>query len=173
VPGTAFVIRRSPALLVSSQQARKSSMSTGTSPDQVLAILQSARNRLEYLSPNDWSLILDKSKRLNFKKGEVLVQQAKQVKTVYLLVKGRAKVEVSKMKIAEVGPGEICGEMAFLENSLSSASVIASEDVEAAAIDWSALAALFELFPHLGSRFYRSIAVSLSRRLREQIDPRA
>jgi hypothetical protein len=28
---------------------------------------------------------------------------------------------------------------------------------------------LFELFPHLASRFYRSVAVNLSRRLREQI----
>jgi hypothetical protein len=28
---------------------------------------------------------------------------------------------------------------------------------------------LFELYPHLASRFYRSLAVILSRRLREQI----
>jgi CRP-like cAMP-binding protein len=148
-------------------------MSTVTTSEQILSVLQRSRNRLEHLTPNDWSLILDKSKRVSFKKGEILVQQAKQVKTVYLLVKGRAKVEVSKMKVAEVGPGEICGEMAFLENSLASATVIVTEDVEAAAIDWSALSQLFELFPHLGSRFYRSIAVSLSRRLREQLDPRA
>jgi CRP-like cAMP-binding protein len=148
-------------------------MSTVTSSEQILSVLQRSKNRLEHLTPNDWSLILDKSKRVSFKKGEILVQQAKQVKTVYLLVKGQAKVEVSKMKVAEVGPGEICGEMAFLENSLASATVIVTEDVEAAAIEWSALSQLFELFPHLGSRFYRSIAVSLSRRLREQLDPRA
>lgn len=147
-------------------------MSTGPGLDQVLSVLQGARNRLEYLTPNDWSLILDKSKRISFKRGDVLVPQRKQIKTIYLLVKGRVKVEVSKMKVAEVGPGEICGEMAFLENSVSSATVIAAEDIEAAAIEWSALTALFELFPHMGSRFYRSIAVSLSRRLREQIDPR-
>jgi CRP-like cAMP-binding protein len=147
-------------------------MSTGIVLDQVLSILQGARNRLEYLTANDWSLILDKSKRVSFKRGETLVHQSKQIKTVYLLVKGRARVEVSRMKVAEVGPGEICGEMAFLENSLASATVVAAEDLDATAIEWSALTALFELFPHMGSRFYRSIAVSLSRRLREQIDPR-
>src|SRR3954451_12540915 len=147
-------------------------MSTSPTSDQVMSILQGSRNRLEYLTPNDWSLILDKSKRLTFKRGEILIQQAKQVKTVYLLVKGSAKVEVSKMKVAEVGPGEICGEMAFLENSKPSATVIATDDVEAAAIEWSALSELFQLFPHMGSRFYRSIAISLSRRLREQIGPR-
>lgn len=147
-------------------------MSTGTGSDNLIPILQAARNRLEYLTPNDWSLILDKSKRMTFKKGESIVQQAKQVKTLFLLLKGHAKVEVSKMKIADVGPGEVCGEMAFLENSQPSATVSATEDVEAAAIEWSALGELFQLFPHMGSRFYRSIAVSLSRRLREQIDPR-
>ena len=62
--------------------------------------------------------------------------------------------------------------MAFLENSKPSATVIATDDVEAAAIEWSALSELFQLFPHMGSRFYRSIAISLSRRLREQIGPR-
>ena len=77
------------------------------------------------------------------------------------------------MKVAEVGPGEICGEMAFLENSKPAQLVIATDDVEAAAIEWSALSELFQLFPHMGSRFYRSIAISLSRRLREQIGPTA
>src|ERR1700733_13739636 len=110
-------------------------MSTGTGVDQVLSILQTARNRLEHLTPDDWSLILDKSKRLSFRKGEALIQQGKQGKTVYLITRGRAKVEVSKMKVAEIGPGEICGEMAFLEKSLASASVTAAEDVDAAAIE--------------------------------------
>jgi CRP-like cAMP-binding protein len=59
--------------------------------------------------------------------------------------------------------------MAFLENGAASATVSATEDSEACAIEWKALWDLFELFPHLGSRFYRSLAVSLSRRLREQI----
>ena len=62
-----------------------------------------------------------------------------------------------------------CGEMAFLEAGVASASVVAVEDVEAYSIEWSALKDLFELFPHLGSRFYRSLAVGLSRRLREQL----
>jgi hypothetical protein len=41
--------------------------------------------------------------------------------------------------------------------------------VEAYALAWQDLMDLFELFPHLASRFYRSLAVNLSRRLREQI----
>ena len=91
------------------------------------------------------------------------------MKTVYVLVRGRAKIESSKAVIAHIGPGQVCGEMAFLENGAASATVTAEDDGEACAIEWKALSDLFELFPHLGSRFYRSLAVNLSRRLREQI----
>ena len=46
---------------------------------------------------------------------------------------------------------------------------MAKEDVETYFLDRATLQSLFELFPHLGSRFYRSLASSLSRRLREVI----
>ena len=138
--------------------------------EQILSILQTAENRLEYLTPNDWALIVDRSALVSFKKQDALIQKDKQSRTVYLLVKGSAKIEADfRARIAEIGPGQICGEMAFLENGVASASVTAQESVEACAIEWSALNDLFELFPHLASRFYRSLAVSLSRRLRDQI----
>jgi CRP-like cAMP-binding protein len=137
--------------------------------EELLSILQTASNRLEYLTPNDWALIVDRARRTPFHKGDVLIQQGKQTKTVYVLVRGRAKVDSSKAVIAHIGPGQVCGEMAFLENGAASATVTAEDDGEACAIEWKALSDLFELFPHLGSRFYRSLAVNLSRRLREQI----
>ena len=140
-----------------------------TNQQELLSVLQTASNRLEYLTPNDWTLIVDRAKRTPFRRGDVLLQQGKQVKTVYLMVHGTAKIESSKAVIAHIGPGQVCGEMAFLENGAASATVTATEDGEACAIEWKALSDLFELFPHLGSRFYRSLAVSLSRRLREQI----
>jgi hypothetical protein len=49
--------------------------------------------------------------------------------------------------------------------------VVARESVEAFYLDRPTVQSLFELFPHLGSRFYRSLASSLSRRLRELISP--
>jgi CRP-like cAMP-binding protein len=47
--------------------------------------------------------------------------------------------------------------------------VVANDAVEAYFIDRPTLQSLFELFPHLGSRFYQSLAGILSRRLREVI----
>ena len=136
--------------------------------EELLSVLRTAKNRLEYLTPNDWVLIVDRAKRTAFQKGAVLINAGQQNKTVYLLVKGTARVESSgKAFIAQLQPGEVCGEMAFLENGVASASVTAAEALEVCAIDWSSLLDLFELYPHLGSRFYRSLAVNLSRRMRE------
>jgi extracellular factor (EF) 3-hydroxypalmitic acid methyl ester biosynthesis protein len=138
--------------------------------EEILSILQTSKNRLEYLTQNDWTLIVDRAKRSTFRKNDILIDQGKQAKTVYLLVRGTARVEApSKAVVAHIDPGQVCGEMAFLENSVASATVTADEDLEVCAVEWAALLDLFELFPHLGSRFYRSLAVSLSRRLRDQI----
>jgi len=141
--------------------------------EELLSILRTAKNRLEYLTQNDWQLIVDRAERTLFKKGDVLLQAGKQNKTVYLLVKGTARVEAgSKAFIAQLEAGEVCGEMAFLENGVASASVVASDALEVCAIEWTALSDLFELYPHLGSRFYRSLAVNLSRRMRDLLGAR-
>ena len=137
---------------------------------ELLSVLRSAKNRLEYLTQNDWMLIVDRTKRAVLRKDDVLIHPGKQDKTVYLLVKGKAKVEgANKVLIAQIEPGEICGEMAFLESGAASATVTATSDLEVCAIEWSTLHDLFELYPHLGSRFYRSVALNLSRRLRDLI----
>ena len=136
---------------------------------QLLSMLQTAKNRLEYLTPNDWTLIIDRAKQLTFKKNETLVRQGNQSKIVYVIATGKVNITVSGARLAQLGPGQVCGDMAFLENTLASATALAEEEVEAYALPWQDLMDLFELFPHLASRFYRSLAVNLSRRLREQI----
>jgi len=143
---------------------------TGRAQEQVVSILQTAPNRLEYLTPNDWALLVDRAKQVTFQKDEILIQKGRQTRMVYLLVKGTARIEGDfKARIAQIGPGQISGEMAFLENDVASATVTAEEELKAYALEWSALKDLFELFPHLASRFYRSLAVTLARRLRDQI----
>jgi CRP-like cAMP-binding protein len=137
---------------------------------EFLAVLQAARNRLEYVTPNDWTLILDKATRRSFAQGEQLIQVNKQNPNIIFVAKGSASIVSSRgWQIASVCAGEILGEMAFLEGTKPSATVVAEEAVEAYSISWSAMHELFNLYPHLGSRFFRSVAVSLSRRLRQQI----
>ncbi len=144
-------------------------MSIRPGQDHLLASVQTAKNRLQYLSHNDWMLLVDRAKQATFKKGDVLIQHGSQARILYVIALGKVNVSILGAPLAQIGPGEICGEMAFLEDGRPSATATADDEVQAFAIEWEKLTELFELFPHLGSRFYRSLAVNLSRRLREQI----
>jgi CRP-like cAMP-binding protein len=74
----------------------------------------------------------------------------------------------SRSMLATLGPYDICGEMAFLEQGKATAAVIASEEhVEVDEVEARELRALLVAFPGLASRFYLSLAVILAQRLRE------
>lgn len=139
---------------------------------QEISVLSSSKEGLFYLTANDWALVSDKASRVHFKKGDVLIRRGEAADGVYLLLKGTARVQISSQPaVRAIGPGGICGEMSFLEETAASASVVAEGEIEAYHLDRPTLQSLFELFPHFGSRFYRSMATNLSRRLRELIGP--
>jgi CRP-like cAMP-binding protein len=139
---------------------------------QDVSLLSSAKNGLVYLTPNDWALIVDKAVRMHFKSGEALVQKGRRSHGLYLVLTGNALVQIPTHGGSfGVGAGEICGEISFLDELPATANVVAKEPVEAYYLDRPTLQSLFELFPHLGSRFYHSLAAILSRRLRELIGP--
>ena len=142
------------------------------SHEQDLSVLSSNKNGLVYLTANDWALVADKAARLQFKAGEHLVQRGRRTHGVYLLLKGTVSVDILPVTSRRIGPGEACGEISFLDELPATANVVADEAVEAFYLDRPTLQSLFELFPHLGSRFYHSLAATLSRRLREMIGAR-
>jgi len=141
---------------------------------QDVSVLSSAKQGLIFLTANDWALIADKATRIGFKPGDSIVQRDKRTNGLYLLVKGSAKVHIPSLATTRViGPGEVCGEVSFLDDLPATANVTANDPVEVYYLDRPTLQSLFELFPHLGSRFYRSMACGLARRLREVIGPPA
>ncbi len=130
-----------------------------------------SRGALEYLSASDWNLVASKSKKVIFDKEQSLIREGSAAKTVYLLRSGKVRIERSnggsRAVLVTLGPGSIFGEMAFIEDALASASVVADGKVEVDALEVPDLKQMFEAFPHFGARFYRSVAVTLSQRLRE------
>jgi CRP-like cAMP-binding protein len=135
-----------------------------------VSVLSEAKKGLLYLTANDWALVADKATRVAFKKGETLVHKGKPTDGIYLLLKGSARAQMpSRLTLIPIGSGEVCGEISFLDGLPASADVVAHEDVEAYFLDRSTLQSLFELFPHLASRFYRSLATNLAGRLRNVI----
>jgi CRP/FNR family cyclic AMP-dependent transcriptional regulator len=131
-----------------------------------------ASNRLQYLTANDWVLINARAKKLTFRLGQEIIKQGAAGDTLYVIRSGEASVELTGTDtttiVAKLVREDICGDMAFLEKSTATAAVIAKDEVvEVDAIRADDLRKLFESFPGLGARFYRSLAVVLARRLRE------
>lgn len=130
-----------------------------------------AGNRLHYLTANDWVLLQAKVARRKFKLGEEIIRQGEYGNSIYIIRRGEASVEVagssSSAILASLGPDDICGEIAFLDQGKATATVIASEEeVEVDEIEARELRAMLVAFPGLASRFYLSLAVILAQRLR-------
>lgn len=130
-----------------------------------------ADNSLLYLTGDDWILIQAKTVRRTFKLGEEIIRQGDRGDSLYIIRRGEASVELagtgSRAVVATLGPEDVCGDMAFLEQTKASAAVVAKEEeVEVDQITAHELREIMEAFPRLASRFYRSMALVLVRRLR-------
>ena len=126
-----------------------------------------AKSQLSFITDNDLVLIKAGARQVQFAPGDILIKQDSPGGSMFFLRSGSARIEANGTTLARIGPGQICGEIAFLDSRNSSASVIAEQEVEADAIDWAELHRIFRMFPHVGARFYQSMAVLLSGRLRE------
>ncbi len=145
---------------------------TNATQQHDLSVLSSAKNGLVYLTLNDWALVADKAARMQFKARDPIIHKGRRTHGLYLLLSGTAAVQLPPTGNGPaIGPGEVCGEISFLDDLPATADVVAQEPVEAYYLDRPTLQSLFELFPHLGSRFYHSLASSLSRRLRDLLVP--
>jgi CRP-like cAMP-binding protein len=71
-----------------------------------------------------------------------------------------------RIKVATLGHGRAFGEMAVLDGERRSACCVAEEDSILLTLSKEALDKMLEEHPRIGARIIRSIAVSLSRRLR-------
>jgi CRP-like cAMP-binding protein len=126
---------------------------------------------LQYLSANDWVLLRSKAERRTYRLGEEIIRQGDRQDSLYIVRRGEVSVELAdsgtRSIVATLGPNEICGEMSFLEQTWASAAVIARDvEVEVEKIGVQELREMLDSFPGLGARFYLSLALILSHRLK-------
>jgi CRP/FNR family cyclic AMP-dependent transcriptional regulator len=103
-----------------------------------------------------------------FGPGAQLMRQGDISDTMYVILSGRVKVERSDsrvgspLELAELGPGDVVGEMGLLDGEPRSATVTALESTEVMELDDLALAQLVLHYPDVSGGLLRI----LSRRLR-------
>jgi len=126
---------------------------------------------LRFLTDDDQRLLLEKARRLTYSPGEVIIAEGSTQQALYLVHAGHVRVERERLgaptAVTRLGPGELFGEMAFVEERGASASVVADGTVEVDVVDGSHVHALLMSVPGLAARFFQSLAVTLSNRLRE------
>lgn len=106
-------------------------------------------------------------RRLTLEPGRFLMHQGQEDENVYIVLEGDLSVSVTGIgQIAQLGPGEIVGEMSFVSSLLPSADVIVQTPCRILAVPRQVLRAQIEEDHEFGLRFYRALAVFLADRLR-------
>lgn len=125
---------------------------------------------LAMLIPEDWDLLRSHASPATYRRGDVILEEGVRQRALFVVREGTVRVVQSyqgqPITLTELGPGEIFGEMGFVEDAAVSASIIADDDVVVDEIDGGALQSLLVSVPGFAVRFYHSLAIELSRRLR-------
>lgn len=86
-----------------------------------------------------------------YRKGDLLFREGDVSDAMYVIKKGRIAITKAKgageVELAELGPGEMLGEMAFFDNKPRSAGARAKQDSTVIILPFTALYAQFKTFP--------------------------
>jgi len=127
-----------------------------------------------FLTGDDLRLLAEKARRVTYAAGEIVLSEGQETRGIFVLRSGHVNIEKRFAKlpqtIATLGPGEVFGEVSFVDSQPASASVVAIEPAEADVLDRAEVFSLLASVPGLASRFYQSLALKLSERLRATTD---
>ncbi len=119
--------------------------------------------------------LLKSAERRLYDPGETIIEEKTTCDGIFVMVRGEARVEYGRkpdegdamiVEVAIMERGDVMGEMSFLDGLPTSASVIANTEVEIFLIKGEVIEALLMGDPTFGVRFYQSLAINLSSRLR-------
>ena len=126
---------------------------------------------LQFLTKDDEQLLDQHTQSLSYKAEQVVLKEGERRQAIFHIESGLCRVEKDHLgqgiAVAHLGPGEIFGEISYLEGGAATASVVTEEDATIRVLDGVYLQSLLESVPGLSSRFYRSLAVMLANRLKQ------
>ena len=123
---------------------------------------------LKYLTLDDRALIIESSYRVMYKRNEVVISQGEDLKQALLTISsGIARVTLNGITLIRLGAGAVLGELSLSDRSRAIATVIADTDLGIDVIEGDQLNCFLSSVPGFATRFYASLALVLSQRLRE------
>ena len=114
------------------------------------------------IDPARLKLLAFTSDRLSYEKGDVLFRQHEVSDSTYVIVEGKVDVWISaardRIKVAELGAGEIVGEMGVLCDKPRSATIEAASHVVALKIGREVFFDMLTQFPQMSVAVMRDLA---------------
>lgn len=116
----------------------------------------------------DW--ILASGRRRLIPKNNALIYQNSHPEALYIIIEGSFAVRIAQgdetIEVAQVGEGELLGELSFIDSRNASADVVALEDSAVWTIPWTKLSSKLFLDNSFAAHFYHALAVLVSDRMR-------
>jgi CRP-like cAMP-binding protein len=127
-------------------------------PPQEGRLLLAGHSLFADLPPADLDSLLTHSRPVLFTAGEAIVREGATGRSLYQVISGRVEVQKEvqpghSIHVAELGPGEVFGEMTLFQGAPRSATVRALEDSRLLRVDRAGVRELLERDPDLLERF--------------------
>ncbi len=135
-------------------------------------MMQPALRLLEDLNDSDAGWLFSIGVEQQVISGTAIIREGEPLDSLFLVLEGLFGVRIAALgdrEIATLGAGEIVGDISLLERRSPAASVVAIESSLLLVLPRSALDEKLETDGAFAARFYRSLAVLNSRRLRRQV----
>jgi CRP-like cAMP-binding protein len=129
-------------------------------PREVLGMLE-ARPLFSGLSQKELRSIAALGTTLEIEAGYVLTNESDYGRDAFLIVSGAARCVVGDVEVAVLGPGELFGEIALLDGSPRSATVIAESDMTVTSFDRREFVRLVEVSPKVALKLLAAMATRL------------
>jgi CRP/FNR family cyclic AMP-dependent transcriptional regulator len=108
-------------------------------------------NRLEALTEPELIAVISAGKHLHLPADWALISESTPADKAYLIVDGEVSVRKAGAEIARLGPGDVIGEIAIVEQKLRTASVVSLTPLEVVHFTRDALEQLLADVPAFGA----------------------
>lgn len=125
---------------------------------------------LGQLDDADVEWLANNGERQKRSKGSVVIENGVKSEYLYIVIDGRLAVVLPNgFRLAEVGVGEILGEISLVISSPPTASVVVEEDCVVLAVSQLKLRKQLQRDAAFAGRFYRALAVFMANRMRSTL----
>jgi CRP-like cAMP-binding protein len=122
---------------------------------------------LGHLNDSDANWLAAHGVRRKLVDGEVIIRAGMPVDGLYISLEGALGVKLADgQAVAKLGPGEIIGEIAFVDSALPTATVFAIGAAVVLEVDKKLLQQHMQADVGFAARFYQAVAIFLADRLR-------